>query len=65
MMAWHQQMATGPTHRGPFEGVIKGLGFPKLGVFFGGLQNKDYSILGSILGPPPQQGKLPHRAPYR
>ena len=27
-------------------------GFPKLGVPFGGPYNKDYSILGSILGSP-------------
>ena len=27
-------------------------GFPKLGVPFWGPHNKDYSILGSILGPP-------------
>ena len=27
-------------------------GFPKLGVPFWGSHNKDYSILGSILGPP-------------
>ena len=26
--------------------------FPKLGIPFGGPHNKDYSILGSILGPP-------------
>ena len=33
-------------------------GFPKLGVPFWGPSNKDYSILGSILGSP-QFGKLP------
>ena len=34
--------------------------FPKLGVPFGGPHNKDYSILGSILGSP-HFGKLPYR----
>ena len=35
-------------------------GFPKLGVpFLGGPHNKDYSILGSILGSP-YFGKLPN-----
>ena len=34
-------------------------GFPKLGVPFGGPNNKDYSILGSILGSP-YFGKLPY-----
>ena len=34
-------------------------GFPKLGVLFGGPNNKDYSILGSILGSP-HFGKLPN-----
>ena len=35
-------------------------GFPKLGasIFLGGPHNKDYSILGSILGSP-YFGKLP------
>ena len=33
-------------------------GFPKLGVPFWGSQNKDYSILGSILGSP-YFGNLP------
>ena len=36
-------------------------GFPKLGVPFGGPHNKDYSILGSILGSP-YLGKLPNLA---
>ena len=36
-------------------------GFPKIrGTFFGGSHNKDYSILGSILGSP-YFGKLPCR----
>ena len=35
-------------------------GFPKIGgTFFGGSHNKDYSILGSILGSP-YFGKLPY-----
>ena len=35
-------------------------GFPKIkGTLFGGPHNKDYSILGSILGSP-YFGKLPH-----
>ena len=35
------------------------MGFPKIrGTLFGGLNNKDYSILGSILGSP-YFGKLP------
>ena len=34
-------------------------GFPKLGVLFGGPYNKDYNILGSILGFP-YFGKLPN-----
>ena len=33
--------------------------FPKLGLLFGGPHNKDYSILGSTLGPP-YLGKLPN-----
>ena len=33
-------------------------GFPKLGVPFGGPYNKDYSILGSVLGSPYSR-KLP------
>ena len=37
-------------------------GFPKLGVPFLGPHNKDYSILGSILGSP-HFGKLPHIQP--
>ena len=37
----------------------QGIGvFPKLGVPFGGPYNKDYKILGSILGSP-YLGKLP------
>ena len=37
------------------------LGFPKIrGYHFGGLHNKDYNILGSILGSP-YFGKLPFR----
>ena len=36
-----------------------GGGFPKLGVPFLGPQNKDYSILGSMLGSP-YLGKLPY-----
>ena len=40
-------------------------GFPKLGVpFFGGPYNKDYSILGSILGSP-NFAKLPYRSLLR
>ena len=36
-------------------------GFPKIrGTFFGGPHNKDYTILGSILGFP-CLGKLPYR----
>ena len=35
-------------------------GFPKLGVPFGGPNDKDYSILGSILGSP-YFGKLPFK----
>ena len=35
-------------------------GFPKLGVPYWGPHNKDYSILGSILGSP-YFGKLPYR----
>ena len=35
-------------------------GFPKLWVLFGGPHNKDYNILGSILGSP-YFGKLPFR----
>ena len=34
-------------------------GFPKSGVRFGGFYNKDYSILGFILGFP-NFGQLPH-----
>ena len=34
-------------------------GSPKLGVPFGGPNNKDYSILGPILGSP-HFGKLPY-----
>ena len=34
-------------------------GFPKLGVIFEAPHNKDYSILGSILGSP-YFGKLPY-----
>ena len=34
-------------------------GFPKLGVLLGGPHNKEYSILGSILGFP-YSGKLPN-----
>ena len=43
-------------HLGPttFEG------FQKLGVFFGGPYNEDYSILGSVLGYP-NFGKLPFK----
>ena len=37
--------------------------FPKLGALFGGPQNKDYSILGSILGFP-YLGKIPHRLEF-
>ena len=37
------------------------LGFPKLGVPFWGSHNKDYSILGSILGPP-YFGKLAYHS---
>ena len=38
---------------------LSGLGFPKIGGnLFGGPHNKDYSILGSILGSP-HFGKLP------
>ena len=39
--------------------VVSG-GFPKLGVPFWGPNNKDYSILGSILRSP-YFGKLPSR----
>ena len=42
---------------GFFSEAQKG-GFPKLGYPFGGPYNKDYSILGSILGSP-YFGKLP------
>ena len=35
------------------------MGFPKLGDLFGDPYNKDYSILGSILGSP-YFGKLPN-----
>ena len=42
------------------NGVI--CGFPKVeGYPFGGPNNKDYSILGSILGSP-HLGKLPYKA---
>ena len=41
-----------------FEIVLHG-SFPKLGYHFGGPYNKDYNILGSILGSP-YFGKLPH-----
>ena len=34
-------------------------GFPNLGYLFGGPHNKDYSMLGSILGSP-YIGKLPN-----
>ena len=38
--------------------------FPKIrGTFFGGPNNKDYSILGSILGYP-YFGKLPYGGTY-
>ena len=37
--------------------------FPKLGVPFGGPHNKDYGILGSILGSP-YFGKLPYICIY-
>ena len=39
-------------------------GFPKVGYHFGGLYNKDYSILGSILGSP-YFGKLPYKGNLR
>ena len=39
-------------------------GFLKLGVPFGGPHNKNYSILGSILGYP-NFGKLPYGGLYR
>ena len=39
-------------------GIVYG-SFPKLGVPFWGPNNKDYSILGSILGSP-YFGKLPY-----
>ena len=40
-------------------------GFPKIsGTLFGGPHNKDYSILGSILGSP-YFGKLPYRTCYK
>ena len=35
-----------------------------MGYLFGGPYNKDYSILGSILGSP-HFGKLPYRGLYR
>ena len=41
-------------------GSIEYGGFPKLGVPFWGSQDKEYSILGSILGSP-HFGKLPYR----
>ena len=43
----------------PAKGRFRG--FPKLGVPFGGPNNKDHNILGSILGSP-YFGKLPFRA---
>ena len=50
------------------DGVGQGTrcgGFPKIGIPFGGPNNKDYSILGSRLGSPylgsPFFGKLPCR----
>ena len=45
---------------GSYMGVSQGLGFRYL---FGGPYNKDYSILGSILGSP-SFGKLPHTIAY-
>ena len=44
-------------------GVYRGIQgrFPKLGVLFEGSYNKDYSMLGSILGSP-CFGKLPYTA---
>ena len=41
----------------PVKGILSG-GFPNYGYLFGGPHNKDYSILGSILGSP-YFGKLP------
>ena len=38
---------------------LRNVGFPKLGVLFGGPHNKDYSILGSRLGSA-YFGKLPN-----
>ena len=46
----------------PVEARVDG-GFPKLGVLFWGPHNKDYSILGSILGYP-NFGKLPYQQVY-
>ena len=47
-------------NQAPVEGEgLKYGGFPKLGVSFGGPYNKDYSILGSIMGYP-NFGKLPY-----
>ena len=42
-----------PWAQGPYKGL------PKLGVPFWGPYNKDYSILGSIMGSP-YFGKLPY-----
>ena len=44
--------------KGMFAGGLAFGGFQSLGYHFGGPYNKDYSILGSILGSP-YFGKLP------
>ena len=49
-------------HLGARPTLHRNGGFPKLGgTLFGGPHNKDYSILGSILGSP-YFGKLPNHA---
>ena len=55
-------LAAGSVASGATEAADKG-GFPKIrGTIFGGPHNKDYSMLGSILGSP-YFGKLPNEVP--
>ena len=65
MRSFHVHHRAGAVVREPeleerVHGVWQFEGFPKLGVPFRGPKNKDYSILGSILGSP-YFGKLPFR----
>ena len=49
-----------PSH--PIDLKTRNGGFPKLGYLIGDPHNKEYSILGSILGSP-HFGKLPNMIP--